>query len=192
MEPEISGFRAADQLQSGTLQDQTVPTHPARGDVAQGRNAANLSRLEMGAIRMPEGLIKGYLEAPICEDLEDLLRHAPLSTPKAFRMQRLDADVFEDIPIKDAKAVFFVKSFEGDARHHELTFHTRTVVAQGIWVRIGFKDGEVMEGLVHNSIHYLIDSGFYMLPTDPGSNNKLVYVVKNGIQDCRVLGLRTI
>ncbi len=143
-------------------------------------------------IRMQDGLIRGHLETPVWENLEDLLRHAPVGPPEVFRVQRLDTGVVEDIPATDAKAVFFVKSFEGNHRHNELKFYTRAAIVYGIWVRIEFKDGEVMEGIIHNSIHYLIDSGFFLLPTDPGCNNKLVYVVKKWLKDCRVLGVRTI
>jgi hypothetical protein len=47
-----------------------------------------------------------------------------------------------------------------------------------------------MEGIVYNSICYLVDSGFFLLPTDPDSNNRLVYVRKSWLTDHRVLGLR--
>jgi hypothetical protein len=57
-------------------------------------------------------------------------------------------------------------------------------------MRFQFLDGEVMEGIVYNSIRYLVDPGFFVLPTDPGSNNTLVYVVKSWLVDHRVLGLR--
>jgi hypothetical protein len=57
-------------------------------------------------------------------------------------------------------------------------------------MRLQFLDGEVMEGIVYNSIRYLIDPGFFLLPTDPDSNNRLVYVRKNWLADHRVLGMR--
>lgn len=98
----------------------------------------------------------------------------------------------EDIPAKDAKAMFYVKTFEGDDRHNELKFHARAPIVHGIWVKIEFEDNEVMEGIVQNSIHYLVEPGFFLLPTDPRSNNKLVYVIKNSLRDCRVLGVRNI
>lgn len=155
-------------------------------------NPPKISRSEKVVIRMKDRLILGHLEIPVWENLEDLLRHAPVSPPEIFRVQRLDTGVVEEIPAAEAKAVFFVKSFEGNHRHNELKFYTRAAIVYGIWIRIEFKDGEVMEGIVHNSIHYLIDSGFFLLPTDPGGNNKLVYVVKKSLKDCRVLGVRTI
>jgi hypothetical protein len=63
-------------------------------------------------------------------------------------------------------------------------------VTQGIWMRLQFRDGEVMEGIVCNSLRYLSEPGFFLLPTDPDSNNKLVYVMKSWLVDHRVLGMR--
>jgi hypothetical protein len=150
------------------------------------------ARSEKVVIRLQEGLVAGHLETPVWENLEDLLRHTPAASPGVFRITRLDTGAVEDIPAADAKAVFFVKDFGGDNAHHELKFYTSAPLVHGIWVRIEFTDGEVMEGIVHNSIHYLVDSGFFLLPIDPGSNNKLVYVVKKSLKDCRVLGVRRI
>jgi hypothetical protein len=158
----------------------------------QDNKPPKVSRSEKVVIRTLDGPVRGYLETRVWEDLEDLLHHAPLGPPEVFRVQRLDTGVVEDIPASNTKAVFFVKSFEGNDRHNELKFYTRAAIVQGIWVRIEFKDGEVIEGIVYNSIHYLVDPGFFLLPTDPGSNNKLVYIIKKGLKDCRVLGVRTI
>ena len=192
MEPESSGFRTADQLQSSTVQDQAVQPGSARVDAEEDRNAPKVSRSEKVVIRTSNALIKGYLETRVFKDVEDLLVRAPQGSPDVFRVQQSDTGVVEDVAVKDAKAVFFVKTFEGNERHNELKFHTRAPILHGIWVRVEFNDGEVMEGIVHNSIHYLVDSGFFLLPTDPGSNNKLVYIVKKGLRDCRVLGVRSI
>jgi hypothetical protein len=81
-------------------------------------------------------------------------------------------------------------SFEGDSDHKELNFHSRAPIVHGIWVRLQFRDGEVMEGIIYNSIRYLVDPGFFLLPTDPDSNNRLVYVRKSWLADYRVLGMR--
>jgi hypothetical protein len=126
--------------------------------------------------------VKGYLEAPVWNTIEEILSNAPA----------LETNAVEEIPVKDVKAVFYVHSFEGDADHNILNFHTNVPTVHGIWMRFQFLDGEVMEGIVFNSLRYLVDPGFFVLPTDPGSNNKLVYVVKNWLVDHRVLGLRKI
>lgn len=136
--------------------------------------------------------VKGYLEAPVWSTIEEILSNAPAGSPESFRIRTLETNVVEEIPIKDVKAVFYVHSFDGDADHKILNFHTNVPTVHGIWMRFQFLDGEVMEGIVFNSLRYLIDPGFFVLPTDPSSNNKLVYVLKNWLVDHRVLGLRKI
>ena len=57
-------------------------------------------------------------------------------------------------------------------------------------MRATFEDGEVIEGLIRNHSSFVVDSGFYMLPTDPEGNNWLIYILKNKLKDFQVLGLR--
>jgi hypothetical protein len=151
---------------------------------------ASATKSEKVVIQFGTGTLKGYLDSPDWNTIEELVSNAPHSSPESFRVRHLDSDVVEEISIKDVKAVFYVNSFEGDADHNHLNFHTRAPIVHGIWMRFQFLDGEVMEGIVYNSIRYLVDPGFFLLPTDPGSNNKLVYVVKSWLVDHRVLGMR--
>ena len=153
---------------------------------------ANSTRSEKVVIQFGTRKIKGYLESPAWNNIEDLLSNAPSSSPETFRVQLLVSDIVEEISTQDVKAIFYVNSFEGDSDHKELNFHSRAPIIHGIWMRVQFLDGEVMEGIVYNSIRYLVDPGFFLLPTDPGSNNKLVYVVKSWLADHRVLGMRKI
>ena len=150
----------------------------------------NATKSEKVVIQFGIRTIKGYLESPAWNTIEELLSNAPLSSPETFRVRRLESDIVEEISIKDVKAVFYVNGFDGDSDHNQLNFHTRAPIVHGIWMRFEFLDGEVMEGIVYNSIRYLVDTGFFVLPTDPGSNNKLVYVVKSWLVDHRVLGIR--
>ena len=105
-------------------------------------------------------------------------------------MRSLETDIVEDILAEEIKAVFYVNSFDGDSKHEILNFHSRAPIVHGIWMRLQFLNGEVMEGIVYNSIRYLVDPGFFLLPTDPDSNNRLVYVRKNWLADHRILGMR--
>lgn len=151
---------------------------------------SNHARSEKVVIQFGDRTIKGYLESPAWNTIEELLSNAPLRSPEKFWVRRLESGVVEEVSVKDVKAVFYVNSFEGDSARNHLNFHTRAPIIHGIWMRLQFRDGEVMEGIVSNSIRYLLDPGFFVLPTDPGSNNKLVYVVKSWLVDHRVLGLR--
>lgn len=148
------------------------------------------TKAEKVVIQFGTRTIKGYLESPAWNTIEELLSSVPQMAPEIFRIRHLDSDEVEEISIKDIKAVFYVNSFDGNPVRNHLNFHTRAPIVHGIWMRFQFLDGEVMEGIVFNSIRYLVDPGFFVLPTDPGSNNKLVYVVKSWLVDHRVLGLR--
>ncbi len=136
--------------------------------------------------------IRGYLDSQAWNTVEDLLSHAPHNSPESFCVRHLESNVVEEILASDIKAVFYVNSFEGDSDHKELKFHTRAPIIHGIWVRVQFLDGEVMEGIVYNSIRCLVDPGFFLLPTDPDGNNRMVYVRKSWLADSRVLGMRKI
>ena len=168
-------------------------TDSPRSEKVVIKHASNLTgspRSEKVVIQLADRRIKGYLDSPNWNTIEELLSHAPPGSPETFRIRHLETDLFEEIPTRDIKAVFYVNCFDGDPEHRPLNFHTRAPIVHGIWMRLQFRDGEIMEGIVHNSTRYLVDPGFFMVPTDPGSNNKLVYVMKNLLVDHRVLGLR--
>jgi hypothetical protein len=149
-----------------------------------------LPRSEMVVIQFGSRTIKGFLDSPVYSTMEELLSHAPHSSPESFRVRLLETNQIQEIPAKDIKAVFYVNCFDGDSKHESLNFHSRAPIVYGIWMRLQFLDGEVMEGIVYNSIRYLVDPGFFLLPTDPDSNNRLVYVLKSWLADHRVLGMR--
>ena len=199
MEPQGSRKRTADQLQGTAVQDQAVQPRSSPKAVHSGFSTKGLTlsqgtpgspRSEKVVIRLESGTIKGYLDSLAWNTVEELLSHAPNSSPESFRVRHLETDIVEEVLASDIKTVFYVNSFEGDSDHKELNFHTRAPIVHGIWVRVQFLNGEVMEGIVYNSIRYLVDPGFFLLPTDPDSNNRLVYVRKTWLADHRVLGMR--
>jgi len=143
-------------------------------------------------IRLETDVIKGFLESQRSDTLDALLSSATNGAPPFLKIRRLGADSVEEIPTEQAKAVFFVKDFDGDAEHRDLHFYKGAPLVHGVWVRVEFLDGELMEGMVHNTIRFLVDPGFFFRPTDPMSNNRLVYVLKKWMRDFRVLGLRNI
>jgi hypothetical protein len=153
-------------------------------------NRPELPPGEKVVIRLGSKTIKGYLDSQAWSTVEELLRNTSRKPPETFMVCILGSNFVKKISAKDIKAVFYVNSFEGDSEHHPLNFHSRTPIVEGIWMRVQFLDGEVMEGIVCNSLRYLVDPGFFLLPTDPDSNNRLVYVLKSGLADHHILGMR--
>jgi len=147
---------------------------------------------EKVVIRVGNEVIKGFLESRPGDSLDALLRNATADPPAVLRVRRVADSSIQEIPITSTKAVFYVKDFEGDREHKNLRFYKGAPIIHGVWIRLEFTDGEIMEGLVHNTIRFLVDPGFFILPSDPYSNNRLAYVVKSWLKECRVLGLRNI
>ena len=124
--------------------------------------------------------------------IEELLRNGPQCPFDSIRLKRVDTDVVEDVPTKEAKAVFFVKTFNGDESHRALHFHENAPITPGLWVRVYFYDNEMIEGIISNTRDFVLEEGFFLMPTDPNGNNRLVYVQKRGLKDFHVLGIRNL
>jgi hypothetical protein len=153
-------------------------------------SAEHQPQCEKVVINQGKERVKGYLESHSWTTIEELLRNAPNGLPNVLRIRPIGSDQFKDVEVGNAKAVFYVNNFEGDIWHKDLNFSTRAPIVHGIWIRLEFMDGELLEGIVYNTIHFLTNQGFFLHPTDPESNNRLVYVFKSQLRDCRILGLR--
>jgi hypothetical protein len=93
------------------------------------------------------------------------------------------------IPLDQIKGVFFVRDFEGNPRHPERkVFHSRPRLS-GLWVRMVFRDNEVLEGLTPNDLLNLDPSGFYITPPDMYSNNLRIFVPRGSLAEMEVLGV---
>ena len=87
------------------------------------------------------------------------------------------------VAVPELKAVFFVKSFIGNAAYNESKAFGGAV--PGRKVEVTFKDGERLVGSTQG---YQSDRpGFFMIPADPQSNNDRIYVVARAVQQVRFL-----
>src|SRR5207302_9952139 len=73
------------------------------------------------------------------------------------------------IDLTDIKCVFFVREFGDSDSLSRKTFTTRPR-SEGLWVRIKFRDGEVLEGLMPNDLSLTTAEGFLINPPDLRSN----------------------
>ncbi len=140
-------------------------------------------------IRYHDRIVKGTAQMSGSLPVEEMLRQ-PGGRLQSIRLKIADSNLVEDCPLGNVKAVFLVKTFEGDYRRNALHFHNQTQVMQGLWVRVEFDDAEIMEGMVLNDRDYVLEPGFLLIPTDPRSNNRMVYVLKAWLKNFEVLGLR--
>ena len=190
MEQEGRGKRSADKLQGAPVQDQAVRSVAAESRVAGLKKGEKEQDAYRVIIRFEGRAVRGVVEPEELGSIEQLLRNDPMYPLDSIRLKLLDTGLVEDVSTKDAKAVFFVKTFDGDLRHRALHFHEHAPIVQGLWVRVYFYDGEMIEGIISNTKDFVLETGFFLRPTDPNGNNRLVYVLKAGLKDFHVLGMR--
>ncbi len=95
----------------------------------------------------------------------------------SFHLQPADGSPTFEVRCKSLKGLFFVKEFAGDAKRRDLRGFLAAPgeTARGKKIAVRFKDGELLCGY---SLSYLPGrEGFFMFPSDSGSNNLRVYVV---------------
>jgi len=84
-----------------------------------------------------------------------------------------------EIDCNSVKAVFFVKSFEGD-KEHQVSYGFDRVGGQGgRKIEVRFLDGEVIAGFTMGYTPQ--KQGFFVVPADPDCNNTRVYVLNKAI-----------
>ena len=85
------------------------------------------------------------------------------------------------VPVAELKAIFFVKSFDGDPQRPKLNDPAAADAAPGRRIRIVFKDGEVLVGTTQG--YNPSRPGFFVVPVDRGSNNERCFVVAGATRE---------
>jgi hypothetical protein len=91
------------------------------------------------------------------------------------------------LPYEDVKSVCFVKDFEAEAESRRI-FMTRPKL-EGLWVRMFFRDGEVLDGILPNNLLAGEIAGFTVTPPEPDANNQRVFVPRSALKSIQVLGV---
>ena len=95
----------------------------------------------------------------------------------SFHLLPADGSASVEIRCKQLKALFFVKTFEGNRARKDVRGFVAAPpeTAQGKKIAVRFRDNELLCGY---SLSYTPDrEGFFVFPADGGGNNTRVYVV---------------
>lgn len=93
------------------------------------------------------------------------------------------------VPYMEVKTVAFVRDFEqGEPRPELRSFTTRPKMA-GLWVRMRFRDGDALDGVLANNLLLLDGIGFTVVPPDPGYQNQRLFIPKTALTLVQVLGV---
>lgn len=92
------------------------------------------------------------------------------------------------VPYLDIKSIAFVRDFDQSGPPERLVFQNRPKM-EGLWVRLRFRDGDLMEGVIPNNLLLLEHYGFTVVPPDAYSNQQRVFVPRASLQAVEVLGV---
>jgi hypothetical protein len=86
-----------------------------------------------------------------------------------------------DVPVRELKAVFFVKDYTGNSEYQERKEFEPAKPVPGRKIKVVFKDSEVILGTTQG--YQPGRPGFFIIPADPRSNNERLYVVSAATQE---------
>jgi hypothetical protein len=152
--------------------------------------SGSVAPLKLVAHKADGTLIKGFAVGLPNFSREALSSKALVPPPQVLEVKLAENGSTARVALKDLKALFFVKTFDGSHEYNEIKFFRSHPLQEGLWVRLQFRDGESTEGVVYNSLDYVVNYGFFLKPPDPHSNNEIVYVLKDSLSDFRILGVR--
>jgi hypothetical protein len=126
--------------------------------------------------RFERETLRGFVQTPAGFEGESL----ELLTPEGSLLQ---------VPFAETKAVCFVKDFESEETWREHRSFAARPKSAGLWVRLTFRDGDSMEGMLANNLILVEAGGFSIVPPDPSFQNQRIFVPRAALSEVQVLGV---
>jgi hypothetical protein len=92
------------------------------------------------------------------------------------------------LDLHDIKGVYFVREFGDTETLTRKTFTSRPRM-EGLWVRLRFRDNEVIEGMMPNDLLHEGSEGFSIIPADTQSNTQRIFVPRTALSEMTVIGV---
>lgn len=92
------------------------------------------------------------------------------------------------IDLDEIKVVYFVRDFSDSGIPLRKTFANRPRT-EGLWVRLKFKDNDVIEGMMANDLTQTRPEGYVVNPPDTRSNLQRLFVPRSALSSLTVLGV---
>src|ERR1700723_2568193 len=92
------------------------------------------------------------------------------------------------IDLGEIKGVYFVREF-GDSESLTRKTFTSRPRSEGLWVRLRFKDSEILEGLMPADLTQTTPEGFLVNPPDQRSNTQRIFVPRTALESLTVLAV---
>jgi hypothetical protein len=119
--------------------------------------------------------------------LKGYLNPAALARAEAFDLLTPDGE-HVSIAMDSVKSVYFVRDFPDVFQPERKVFLSRPKL-DGLWVRLRFRDEDVMEGIVANDLLDLLDNAVQLTPPDLHGNTLRLFIPRSALAEMKVLGV---
>jgi len=126
--------------------------------------------------KLDKGLVKGFVEP------------SEFLTAESIELLDLEGHLVS-LPLDQIKGVYFVREFDGLPAHQERKVFKSRPRLNGLWIRMGFKDAEVLDGLISENLLELDSRGYSVALPDVNSNNLKIFVPRSALASLEVLGV---
>ena len=92
------------------------------------------------------------------------------------------------IELRDIKGIYFVREFSDSDAIVRKTFAARPR-SEGLWVRLKFRDQDVLEGMMPNDLAQFMAEGFFINPPDTRGNTQRIFVPRTALESLIVLSV---
>lgn len=119
--------------------------------------------------------------------LRGYLNPASLGTVQQIDLLTADGE-HESIALDRVRSIYFVREFSDNFEPERKAFLSRPKL-DGLWVRLKYTDGDVIEGVVPNDLLTLLDRGVQITPPDLNSPTVRIFVPRTALVEMTVLGV---
>jgi hypothetical protein len=93
-----------------------------------------------------------------------------------------------EFAVEVVHSIYFVREFAEDFQPARKTFLSRPKL-DGLWVRLKFRDDDVIEGVVPNDLLSLLDRGVQITPPDLHGTTIKIFIPRTALVEMTVLGV---
>jgi hypothetical protein len=133
------------------------------------------TRKKVVVLLLDRGHLRGYLNP------------AALARAEAFDLLTPDGE-HVSVAMASVKSVYFVREFPDVFQPERKVFLSRPKL-DGLWVRLRFRDEDVMEGIVANDLLDLLDNAVQLTPPDLHGNTLRLFIPRSALAEMKVLGV---
>lgn len=121
------------------------------------------------------------------KNLRGYLNPAALGQAESLDLLTLDGE-HEEVPLRGVKSVYFVTEFVDDFEPGRKAFLSRPKL-DGLWVRMKFRDGDTLEGIVTNNLLEMLDRGVQVTPPDLHGPTLRIFIPRGALSELTVQGV---